>query len=126
MISIKLTRDEARLFQQTFFPFMIASAKTKALQAASGDLDQLSARILLSLLEEVELVFKRKLLTRSNKFSFSFTDACAIAFYVFLMKQPIADYHVYVLQLRQRVCNNIYKQLLQPIPAGDAMVYTHQ
>lgn len=101
---------------------MISCAKTKALQAAPGDLDQLTARILLSLLEDAELLFKRKLLTRSDKFSFSFTDACGIAFYMFLMKQPINEYHVYAQHMRQKVCNDIYKQLLQPIPEGNNLL----
>jgi hypothetical protein len=116
MITLKLTRDNARIIERDFLPYMIMLAQSKLRSAESLSNQYFIRKMFLSLMLEIQLKFKKKLLESSAKIKFTFSEAHAIAFYIFLMKRPVDPDQVYVSLLRQQVCDLIYKQLLLPIP----------
>lgn len=119
MIVIKTSRDESRTLQKAFFPYMIMLATSKISDADIGSNDYLSGKIMLSLIMQVRTKVDRRLLTTANNFSFNLSDAEGIALYTFLMSFPIEMQQVYMNNLRQRLCDKIYRQLLEPVAAGE-------
>jgi hypothetical protein len=114
MIKLKLKRDDARLLETAFLPYMVMLAQSRLRSAEHFTLDYFNSKIVLSLISEVQLSFKRKLLGKAKKMLFNFNDAHAIAFYMMLMKQPVDEKHVYALNLRHQICDALHKQLYQP------------
>lgn len=115
MITLKLRRDQARIVEKSFLPFMMRLIKAKLNIYPSASNRYLRCKILLSLIFDVEVIFRKKLATTNNNMKFKLSDAHAIAFYVFLMKLAIDTDQVYVNLIRQNLCNEIYRQLLEPV-----------
>lgn len=124
MITIKLIRDQARMIDKTFLPYMVSLAVTKVHDAAETfgaklapfrDKDYINCKIVLSLIFDVQKLFRRRLATDVKNFTFKLSDAHAIALYHFLMNHPIDESQVYAHLLRQQLCDHIYKQLLEPV-----------
>ena len=116
MIKLRLTRDEARLIDDYWLPFMIKLVWSNLRTNAGNHGKYLNCKILLSLLCDVQMSLKRKLLTSKNQFSLSLTEAEASAFYVYLMKQPIDACFVYAVNMRQSMCNHLHKELFADTP----------
>src|SRR5438874_9104894 len=112
MIAFKLTRDDARIIDRDFLPYMVMLAQAKLRSAPSLSNQYFIRKMFLSLMLEIQLKFKKKLLDPSSKIKFTFSEAHGIAFYIFLMKRPVDPDQVYVSLLRQQICDLIYKQLL--------------
>jgi hypothetical protein len=116
MIKFKLTRDQARLIEREWISFMIMNAASAVHSNAGIDNKFLSSKIVLSLLLDVQLMFKKKLLNSTNNLSFSLSIAHAAAFYVYLMKRPIDAENVWAINMRQKLCDELYKELFADRP----------
>lgn len=118
MISLKLSRDRARCIEEVMFPLIRATAelhvREKLQIIGQYENEYLTAKILLTLIAEVDVIFKRKLLGQAKEFKFNFNDAQAITFYKFLMNHPIGPVEIYLLNLRQHVCQILHKQFYKP------------
>ena len=123
MIILRLTRDQARLIEKNFLPYMIMLAKSKAASVSTGSIKHLRYKIILSLIHDVQLLFKRKLLTTALKLKFNLSDAHGVAFYIFLMRQPISDKEIFAQVLRQQICNHLYQQLIEPVKSKEEEEY---
>lgn len=115
MIIITISRDEARTAEKHFFQYMILLATSKMIELQMPSVEYLRAMLLLSLIRQVKARFVKKLATEASKFKIKFPDAEGIAFYSFLMTFPIDEKQVYMLLLRQKLCDQIYRQLLAPV-----------
>lgn len=115
MLTLPLTRDEARLIQKKFLPYMLMLIKAKSAGAEMGSNKHLRYKIIFSLICDVKGMFAKKLATGAKKLKFKLSDAHGIALYVFLMRQPIAAEEVYAHVLRQKLCDRLYQQLIDPL-----------
>jgi hypothetical protein len=116
MITIRLTRDQARFIDEVFMSYMIMHAKSDLNSNAGNDAKYLNCKIVVSLLKDVELAIKKKLLNTSNKVSLKLTDAHASAFYVYLMKRPVDHINVWAVNFRQQLCDELHPQLFNDRP----------
>ncbi|MEP7317194.1 MAG: hypothetical protein ABI921_00580 [Panacibacter sp.] len=114
MVKLKLRRDEARYVDDHFFPFMLMNAKQKLIYA-ENDTAEFNAKVILSLISDVIVAFKRKLLSNANKFVFNFSNAHAICFYYLLLQQPIQPNLFYDVNLRQHLVNVLHKIIINPV-----------
>lgn len=112
MIRIRLSRDQARHAQEKYFPYMMMLAKFKVREAYGRDNDLALAKMLLSLLHDVHIMFAKKLLTTPDKYTFRLTVAQGICFYYFLMQVPIDNTNVYTNNLRQIMCDVLYRECI--------------
>ena len=110
MIIVKLTRDETRCIQQYFFPFLDELCKMKERQALQ-DSDRHAQHMVLDLYKQAKKVIDRKLLTTADKFSIRFTDSQAIILHQLLLALPLDANNVYLVNLRQLLCNIIVKEI---------------
>lgn len=115
MVTLPLTRDEARMIQKNFLPYMLLLIKAKAAGAETGSNKHLRYKIVFSLICDVKVMFTKKLATGAKKLKFKLSDAHGIALYVLLMRQPIAVEAVYAHLLRQKLCDRLYQQLIDPL-----------
>lgn len=115
MISLKFHRDQARCIEENFLPLMLKFAELKLRETQNSTDDFLNAKILLTLINEVNIIFKRKLLTQAIKFHFKFNDAQAITFYKFLMNHPVPPSQFYLNNLRQHVIDVLHPQFYKPL-----------
>ncbi len=111
MIKIKLTRDQARLIEQNCLPYMVMLTEMKVHDTSTLGPEYFISKILNSLITEVHVSFKRKLLGKGNNLSFPFTDAHGIAFYSLFLTHPIEAKQEYLINLRQQVCDIMHKQI---------------
>jgi hypothetical protein len=115
MVPIKLERDEARAIQQYFFPYLVEVCRLKKRDAADQD-ETLTQIIIIDTFDQVCKLFEKKLSNISNVLHFKFTDAQAIVLYKLLMNMPIENQNVWLVNLRQLICNIFYNEILELIP----------
>lgn len=118
MIIVKLTRDETRCIQQYFFPYLDELCKMKERQAVK-DSDRHAQHMVLDLYKQAKKVIDRKLLTTADKFSIRFTDSQAIILHQLLLALPLDAKNIYLVTLRQLLCNVILKEI-------NAVLFVHQ
>lgn len=111
MISFKLKRDDARWIEEHWLRFMIRVAETKMNDAKNHHAEYLNCKLLHSQLQELQVMFQKKLLTSPVKLKFKLSDAHAITFYKFLMAQPISEEEVYYINMRQQLCDGLHHEL---------------
>jgi len=98
-MKIKLTRDDARLIQVQFFPYLELLIETK-IRDSRADIDlQLNCKVIRCNFLEVVKIFTRKL-------------AGDITCYKLLIALPLKTEAVYLLQLRQRILNELHLQMM--------------
>ncbi len=112
MILLKLKRDQARCIDDYFFPYMIAVAVMKMNNAGKLSDEYLNAKVLYTLIIEVEKIFRRKLASEANKFNFKLNDAQGITFDKFLMNHPMNAEEFYLNHLRQHIIDVLFKQII--------------
>lgn len=113
-MQIKLTRDQARSVQHHFFPYLVAVCEMKV-EHPAGSEDLLNNKMIVCILQEIRVLFEKKLLTRSNKFLFRFSDAQGIIFYKLLMNLPIIADQFWLINLRLHICDVLHLQMCEPV-----------
>lgn len=113
MVRFKLSRDQAREIEEKFFPYMMLAEKMKLRDARMHEYEFFITKMKISLLHDIIITFKRKLLTDQKKFLFKFPDHHGICLYQLLIKQPVDSTRVYDVWLRQNLMNVLHKQLLE-------------
>lgn len=89
-----------------FMPYMLLLAASKI---EPGDLYN---RMCKSILNDIEIMMKRKLLTRPAMFTISFKEHEAIAFMQFLGDVGIEPTQFWRVNMRQQVIDQLHKQLV--------------
>ncbi|MBG9376957.1 hypothetical protein I5907_11990 [Panacibacter sp. DH6] len=115
MMKLKLSRDEARLADEKFFGPILMIYKMKVRDAPTWSAEWCNQKVLLSLIIDVRVAFKKKLLSSSNTFIFNFSDGHGIALYHLLMQYPVDTYSVYNVLTRQKICNTLHAQIISPL-----------
>ena len=115
MMKLKLNRDEARFADENFFSPIILIYKMKVRNAEMDSAAYYNSKVLLSLINDISIAFKRKLLSSSNTFLFHFSDGHGIALYHLLMQHPVDTYSVYSVLTRQKICNAMHTQIISPL-----------
>jgi hypothetical protein len=113
MIILKLKRDDARFIEEKWLPFMIAVAKTKLRDTEIIETDYLNWKLMHAQLQELHMMFKKKLLSSPVKLKLKFSDANGITLYKFLMAQPISEEELYYVNMRQQLCNVLHQQFYE-------------
>jgi hypothetical protein len=127
MIKFKITRDQARMIQEQWFPYMVAAAASQLANNAGNDAKYLNAVILESLLLEVRKMFRGKLFNAEDKpgnpnFTFNLKRSQAPAFYVSIMQLGIDVQNVYAFAFRQQLCDVLHQQLFANRPPAHESV----
>lgn len=113
-MKLKLTRDQARLADEKFLAPIIMIMKMKVRDAEMNSPAYYNAKVLLSLINDISILFKKRLLSASNSFVFNFSDGHGIALYHLLMQHPVDTYSVYNVLTRQVICNTLHEQIISP------------
>lgn len=113
MVRFKLSRDQTRYIDDHFFPYMLMYEKMQLRNCRLEEYNFFVSKMKLSLLNDVVLTFKRKLLTTQEKMLFKFSDAHGICLYQYLVHHPIDQTIVYAVMLRQNLIEVLRKQLLE-------------
>lgn len=113
-IEIKLTRDQARAVQQSFFPYLEMLTDLKIRENLENVDAVLSHRALKILFMQVVKQFNKKLDTQAMKFTFFLPLPNALAFYNLLNELPLQGHEVYALNLRQHLVSVIHRQMMAP------------
>jgi len=114
MIDIKLERDEARALQQYFFVFLERLCISREKEATT-DSEKMLQHLLKNQFHQVQQLFYKKLMNKSNTLKFSFTDSQAIVLYNLLFNFPIHPDQVYMINLRLLFCNLLYDPIMKII-----------
>ena len=122
MPKFKISRDQTRLVERNWIPYMIMFAESKLRSNAGKDAQYLNCKIIVSLLKDIELSLKRKLLGSALTLSFNLSDAHCAAFYFYLMIHPIASQQVYEFTFRQQLCDILHRQLFADRPPAHESV----
>lgn len=122
MIKLQLERDQARTVEQNFLPYMVLVSWIKIREAKNMTEEYFSARVIYSAVSELERMFKLKLLSKTQSFTFNLTDGQGVVLYKLLMATPISDDKDWLLMIRQHICNILHKQLIEPLPDPTKMI----
>src|SRR5437868_12851793 len=106
MIALRLNKDQTRLIEKEWLPYMIKSAWTHLRSNTGNHGKYLNCKIVITLLCKVQIIVQRKLISNPKKIKFNFSDDEAAALYVFLMRLPIDKGDVYKVLLRQQLCDH--------------------
>jgi hypothetical protein len=117
MITLHTTRHylEAALLQ--FFPFINLQKQTRLNDVAHlsiGSKEYLQAVVINCLLEEIETIFKKKLVnTSSEKVAVKLTDAQGVLFYQVLTHMPLDGEKWYENQIRNRWLEDLDQEIIR-------------
>lgn len=112
-IILKLERDQTRLLEMCFFPYLERVCLSKICNATTED-ERLIYQLVDCVFDDIRKMVARKLLTESRRFTFKLTKAQAITLYKLLLAFPIAADQVYMIYMRRQITDTIHKQLIQP------------
>lgn len=118
-VYFKLTRDQARVVQQNFFPYLVQLCETRILDNETNIIRQLQERSTKILLLQVCKIFDRKLIGVAQKMKFDIELPNAIAFYTLLQLMPISGTEIFLINLRSYLVNVLHQQLLSPAPISE-------
>lgn len=110
-MKLKLSRQYLEDISLNFMPVMIMTAEARIRMNKGTELETLD-RICLSVLQDIDLAFKRKRLTMQHKFSITFSEAEGIIFMKGLLNFPIPAEHFWRLNYRNQIVEQLDKQLV--------------
>lgn len=117
MITLRTHRQYVETAVMYFFEYVELYKQTRLNNLAQKNLtsdDYLSAVIINCLLDEIEWMFDKKLVTtKSQKLKFEFTNAQGIMFYKTLLALPLPKDQVYFHQIRQEWLALLHQELTQ-------------
>lgn len=107
MITFKIERDQARTLQQYFFPYLDEYCRLKQRDSIAID-EQLTQFVIFDLYRQVKVIIEKKLLTVSHTLKVNLTDSQAAVFHKLLLALPLDGSNVWMVYVRQLICNIIY------------------
>lgn len=112
MITIKLSRDQSRILQSAWLPYLVKLCQVKIKDATTDD-EIMMAKLSASIVHEVQLMFDKKLDNRGNEFEYKFKDHHAAILYNLLLQLPLDPIQIFILNLRTHITSILHKDLLQ-------------
>lgn len=112
-MKIKLTRDDTRLIQENIFPYLGMYLQMKVRETQADNDRQLNFKVIQCIFLEVKKILDKKLNSAGNKFFIKLSDAQLITLYKLLQAFPVKEDQYYLLQLRQRMINEIHVQMVK-------------
>jgi hypothetical protein len=106
-----LTRQYLEDICSYFMPYMISVLESR-LRINRQTEQELDAIICLSVLEDLDVMFQRKTLTRQQKFTIKLKKAEAVILMKLMMTFPIYDQEFWRLNLRNNIVEQLHKQLV--------------
>lgn len=114
MITLKLTRDEARTIDHYFFSYLDRLIFTfKPIGVKEKEEEILSNIFLKDIFTQIDKIIKRKLISSSAKFKIKLTNSQAVVLYRILMLLPLDPNDIYLINLRNSTINYLHKELLK-------------
>ena len=107
-MKLKIDRGQARSVQQRFFPYLVQLCDMR-IRDTKNEQDLLIAKLVRSVLTDVQIKFDRKLIGFAERFTFKFTDSESIVLYKLLMLLPLDAKDVWLTQLRQYIIECLYR-----------------
>jgi len=114
MMQIKLTRDEARTVRERWLNYIIQVADMKVRDTKNNIDENLNARVIKSVVEDLKKKYDKKLLNNGNRMYFKFNDAEGIVLYKFLMQIPVPADQYWFFLLRNKITDSLHKQISEP------------
>jgi hypothetical protein len=115
MIKLSLPRPHVQYSQQTIFRYLELlqlSNRNNVLHLDNSNGERLTVKVLNCLLQEVDLVFKKKLInTTGQTINVKLTEAQAIALYKSLLKMPVSPDQSYLYMILTQWIHLLDKQL---------------
>jgi hypothetical protein len=117
MITLRTYRQYVETAVTYFFEYVDLYKQTRVNNLVQKNLqadDYLSAVVINCILDEIEWLFDKKLLTtKAQKIKFEFSDAQGIVFYKTLLALPLPKDQVYFHQIRQEWLELLHQELIQ-------------
>lgn len=123
MITLRTTRHYAEAALDAFFPYLNLQKQTRLNDVAHLSIaskEYLQAVVINCLLDEVETIFKKKLVnTTGAMVQLKFTDAQGVLFYQVLMHMPIDEDKIYPCLIRSKWLLDLDRELI------NQQIYSH-
>lgn len=106
-----LTRQYLEDLCRYFIPYMISVLESR-IRARKSTEFELEARVCLSLMEDIDIMFQRKTLTRQQKFTIKLKESEAIILLALMNIFPIQSEDFWRMNLRNNIVEQLHKQLV--------------
>lgn len=117
MITLRTYRQYVETAVTYFFEYIELYKQTRLNNLVQKNLeadDYLSAVIINEILDEIEWLFDKKLVTtKSHKLKFEFTNAQGIVLYKTLLALPLPKEQIYFHKIRQEWIELLHQELMQ-------------
>ncbi len=110
-MKLKISKQGTESISSYFMPTIILFADVRIRENANCESDLLGAKLLRSILHDVDIVFKRKLLTLAKDYKIKMSDAQGIVLLKFLLEFPIPEGQFWLQNLRNNITAQLHKQI---------------
>ena len=110
-MKLLLTRQYLEDICRYFMPYMINVLESRIRTRKNTEFE-IAARVCLSVLEDIDIMFQRKTLTRQQKFTIRLKDAEAIIMLELMGSFPIQPEDFWRNNLRNHIVEQLHKQLV--------------
>jgi len=110
-MKLLLSRQYLEDMCRYFMPYMINVLEARIRMRKNTELE-MGARVCLSVLEDLDIMFQRKTLTRQQKFTIRLKDAEAIILVELMGTFPIQPEDFWRMNLRNQIIEQLHKQLV--------------
>ena len=108
-MTLKLDRQHLEAVSVQFMPLLLLFSDIPG-QRSTADL--LTGKLLKSIISDLDITFKRKLLCKQRKFNLHLKDAEGIVLLHQLIKFPIPEGQFWLDNLRNKIVADLHKQVL--------------
>jgi hypothetical protein len=110
-MKLKISKQGAESVSTYFMPTIMMMANMRVKESEHAQIELLSAKLLRAILEDVDIIFKKKLLTQAKDYKIKMNDACGIVLLKFLLEFPVPENQFWLHNLRQNVTDQLHKQI---------------
>src|SRR5687768_12351483 len=111
-MKLKISRQHADAISSQFMPHILVLHDARLRETVNNPNEQLINKILKSILCDLDIMFKRRMLTKTRVFTIDFSDAQGIVFYMCMLSFPVPSHQIYLHNLRNQVVQELHKQII--------------
>lgn len=119
-----INRQTIEWLYRECFPLMKQFNEARTKLYDNQEAEYWNSKIVGYVLEQVERIFAKKLLTKTQFFKINLEPAEAVTLYRFLFNYPIPHEYRWKIIQRQFIVEQLYKQMSEPEREKDISVYT--
>lgn len=110
-MKLKINKQGAESISTYFMVTIILLADVRIRDSRHNQNEYLGAKLLRAILHDVDVIFKRKLLTQAKDYKIKLTDAEGIVLLKFMLEFPIPPGQFWLQNLRNNVTSQLDKQI---------------